>query len=745
MCPDGVIQTTNDLDSYFNFMESTVPPSTSIVTQSWVSYLQTKLNNPYNYVFFSTGQHSLPWGSELEQVFPGDYYQWAQALLAQALYQAVPSVRNNLNYDGVTSAIANLNGIFAARSTDLYIYYLRKKYHTERFDKEDYRKQLLDPYFRSSIAAKQASATWNNPSWEMYNHWVKFAACGAMQDDIVSVYNELTTQEPIIKLSGYTDIVPEVWRQYSSWHVSPIDSNLLHADQTSASYETTEYQTYCRGGMAASCTTIPCKVTHLYGADFVKSSPWYRKSGGSCFAAGTRVLMGDGTLRLIEDIQSGDEVRGGSNVRTVAFVSTPLRRGRSLYSINDCEVKFTETHPLASYDPDLASEELGWMAVSPAITATHIPTLKAHPYQKLDVDSRLLGYAEDELYPIEVNSLIQYPAQSHDEILYDLVLVPNGSLLDQYIVGDEETRFVVCSEIPSMTMYPLATLSFLRMIETLTPGLHLSALELGIDAHHEHTVGTMKRSLPWIYQEVSRRVQLMEMNPILQAMDMDIDMEESMTLFQSEVGQYNGIVGEAVDILSGHLIDLLPGEIEMGWRIPAVEGQNNHYTAVAAYHVSVPTFSDVTIERGCRLEFTCDGLTASIQESDAGELYQSGYLRHIAACAYFEGTNHQIIKLNMRDKVREWEGELHLPQYLKTTERIERQCILRNQASNENVTITLVVYGVSTEQYQEEQESYKTWDTARKSIYAIQFGEALGHIISEELNQYRPLDVLNLE
>ncbi|MGL5607043.1 MAG: hypothetical protein ACRDDN_03085, partial [Aeromonas veronii] len=92
----------------------------------------------------------------------------------------------------------------------------------------------------------------------------------------------------------------------------------------------------------------------------------------SCFIAGTRITMADGSTRPIEMLRVGERVldqHGGSN-RILAIERVILGK-RRLYGINDLPPFFTAEHPLLT--------TRGWAAISPAMTRTENPQLAVLP------------------------------------------------------------------------------------------------------------------------------------------------------------------------------------------------------------------------------------------------------------------------------------------------------------------------------------------------------------------------------
>ena len=84
-------------------------------------------------------------------------------------------------------------------------------------------------------------------------------------------------------------------------------------------------------------------------------------AASSCFVAGTRILMSDGTDRAIEDVKIGDLVIGhGNQLNRVVGLDNARLGARDLYSINGEKHFVTAEHPFMTAQ--------GWKSVDPATT-----------------------------------------------------------------------------------------------------------------------------------------------------------------------------------------------------------------------------------------------------------------------------------------------------------------------------------------------------------------------------------------
>ncbi len=80
---------------------------------------------------------------------------------------------------------------------------------------------------------------------------------------------------------------------------------------------------------------------------------------GSCFTAGTQVVMADGSKKNIEDIKIGEQVIGASGPNTVMAFDWPImepHEDQSLMSINGMEFFITDNHPVMTAE--------GWKALN---------------------------------------------------------------------------------------------------------------------------------------------------------------------------------------------------------------------------------------------------------------------------------------------------------------------------------------------------------------------------------------------
>jgi len=87
--------------------------------------------------------------------------------------------------------------------------------------------------------------------------------------------------------------------------------------------------------------------------------------GGSCFVAGTKILMSDGSEKDIEDVQVGDYVVGREGKAEVFEIESPVREGYYLVSFEEGhKLGVTDEHPLYARN----SEKESWSSIIPEKT-----------------------------------------------------------------------------------------------------------------------------------------------------------------------------------------------------------------------------------------------------------------------------------------------------------------------------------------------------------------------------------------
>jgi hypothetical protein len=162
-------------------------------------------------------------------------------------------------------------------------------------------------------------------------------------------------------------------------------------------------------------------------------------TGGSCFIAGTKVTMSDGTIKNIENIVVGDKVKGHKEDNTVIKLDPTLLADRKLYSFNDNEhYFFTSEHPFMT--------EEGWKSVKPEKTKERDGVELYNQLKgELKIGDKLI--TEDGL--IEIKEIKSKEINNPDMPLYNFnVSNDNSYVADKYIVHNKGgSGRVICTDL----------------------------------------------------------------------------------------------------------------------------------------------------------------------------------------------------------------------------------------------------------------------------------------------------------
>jgi len=146
----------------------------------------------------------------------------------------------------------------------------------------------------------------------------------------------------------------------------------------------------------------------------------------SCFVAGTKVIMFDGSVRSIEDIKIGDKVIGQDrSINTVLAYDRPMLGNRLLYAINDCNYFVTAEHPFMTTG--------GWKSIVPEALKHENKGL----YNELCVTELSKG---DTLIMIEntVKITTLKSKQASNQMLYNFMLDGNNTYYaNNYLVHNK--------------------------------------------------------------------------------------------------------------------------------------------------------------------------------------------------------------------------------------------------------------------------------------------------------------------
>ena len=150
--------------------------------------------------------------------------------------------------------------------------------------------------------------------------------------------------------------------------------------------------------------------------------------GGSCFIAGTKVTMSDGTIKNIENIVVGDKVKGHKEDNTVIKLDPTLLADRKLYSFNNNEhYFFTSEHPFMT--------EEGWKSVKPEKTKERDGI---ELYNQLKGELKIGDKLVTEDGSIEITEIKSKEINNPDMPLYNFNVSNDSSYIaDDYVVHNK--------------------------------------------------------------------------------------------------------------------------------------------------------------------------------------------------------------------------------------------------------------------------------------------------------------------
>ena len=143
----------------------------------------------------------------------------------------------------------------------------------------------------------------------------------------------------------------------------------------------------------------------------------------TCFVAGTKVTMADGTNKNIEDVEIGEEILAKDGVNKVMGYDRPLLGSRKLYSFNNGKPFVTSEHPFMTID--------GWKSIDPIATFKENPDLNV---ETLNINDVILTQFD----PITIENIDIHEGNT-DQLLYNFVLDgDNTYYADGYLVHNKD-------------------------------------------------------------------------------------------------------------------------------------------------------------------------------------------------------------------------------------------------------------------------------------------------------------------
>jgi hypothetical protein len=293
----------------------------------------------------------------------------------------------------------------------------------------------------------------NAAVWFLYNIWVVLEALAC--PDVDAEIRALRAAGLIVP----GQVAEQNWRNggYTTWYrpLSGADVEPATAGALTAGLPELVTSSY------ASKPPMPPVCEHLgttngYSRSLCLWGPLnrYRPQPSSCLGAGTGVLMADGSVKPIEDVRIGDEVRSDGGAGTVVLAERPARLGRPLYSVNGLNVFATAGHPFRSAGGPGPRRR----AVDPWNLADAVPTMIADGIGSLAAGAALATFDGEPTTVREVTAHEPDP-DGPDEPVYDLVVATGDRGHAAYYVGGPATFVAVDAESADPFHDPAATLA----------------------------------------------------------------------------------------------------------------------------------------------------------------------------------------------------------------------------------------------------------------------------------------------
>jgi hypothetical protein len=318
-------------------------------------------------------------------------------------------------------------------------------------------------------------------TWFLFNLWISLKALGAPDvNDLIGQFQQsgLTVPGQVGQGSWWNG-------GYITWFIALSGSDLLStiasiagADLPEIVYEDGQEELDSSASMGYAQSLCNWGSLNVYNPP-----------PASCFGKGTGVLMADGSVKPIEQIQLSDQVQTHLGPRKAILIETPKRGNRTLYQINNLDLFATEGHPFRA-----AETAPMRLAINPWAVLDGIPTMIAAGIGYLTRGAMLLGRENQATKNLVVNQLVPHSASNQDECVYDLLLENWTKDHPTYFVGGPDTFLAVDSETADPMYNILGTAAVLTAMQmalsdcrqylthpnaqlpALLTGLHLSDL-----------------------------------------------------------------------------------------------------------------------------------------------------------------------------------------------------------------------------------------------------------------------------
>ena len=388
-------------------------------------------------------------------------------LICQAIYYLTSNLRPYVKQPDVSNQVAALNdqllakiglfyaGIVAAAPGPIEAAFAQIAPYDRPEAATFYVGLLEDPVFIEAKIGQATSGSWADQLWELLHHWVKLYALGMTAAQIDAVIATLVTSKlPVPDVVGAGK-----WPSYVPW-LNPVG---VSDHPGTINYEDLQVAQY---------VSANDYVVSVLG-DFLQNpggqwSTLYAPS--SCFGAGAKVLMADGTFKTIETIRPGEMVQSIAGPRPVIAAVSLRHQGERLYGFAGIDLRFSATHPFLTAAGASGGPGASAAGVDPMRLMRAMPGLSSRGIARLGAAScpPLAGYAGG-VRPVQPGALQEHPVTPGTEMIYDLITAFDAEGVSQYCVGDGHTTFAVTSEVPRFATAPAAAAAIMDIVTAALP------------------------------------------------------------------------------------------------------------------------------------------------------------------------------------------------------------------------------------------------------------------------------------
>lgn len=422
-------------------------------------------------VFFPAWQPdpNLPFTSDtgLDDAWWRDF---SVAVLCQAIAEMGSSIRGQMVTAKINADVSSFNVALRERSARAYARMLASTYSPLVTLLRQVNPTTAKQQFHDALLANVLNRVlwfqagmWTSPDWEMFNQYAKYIALGASDAEVDTLIGELLAAGLPIP----AHVSRGTWRTFSEQLREKPNVDVI--DIRDASSGPITASTLITGGGWAS--QMPNGNCYEFTANSQPGTRYRQLPGGCCFTGDTEVLNGEGRPVPLRHMKPGDTVLTRNGTATVAFTPTPLRSGRTLYSLAGGGPVFTGTHPfLNGGTANLSTPPPTLLALDPRSLGSAVPTLSEYGIGPLTIGSILLSRTAglNELaVPTPVTGINEVAGFDEEPYLYDLNLVTNTGVRQEFWAGQADRFFLVSPEFPVLDEAAEAATAVVAVMEGL--------------------------------------------------------------------------------------------------------------------------------------------------------------------------------------------------------------------------------------------------------------------------------------